>query len=53
MLIIPILNVNSLKSIYDQFFVHYYIVWKFTLSLKVNVLYIYVKGLILRLGKFM
>lgn len=52
MLIIPILNVNSLKSIYDQFFVHY-IVWTFTLSLKVNVLYIYVKGLILRLGKFM
>lgn len=43
MLIIPILNVNSLKSIYDQFFVHY-IVWTFTLSLKVNVLYIYVKG---------
>lgn len=43
MLIIPILSVNSLKSIYDQFFVHY-IVWTFTLSLKVNVLYIYVKG---------
>lgn len=43
MLIIPILNVNSMKSIYDQFFVHY-IVWTFTLSLKVNVLYIYVKG---------
>lgn len=43
MLIIPILNVSSLKSIYDQFFVHY-IVWTFPLSLKVNVLYIYVKG---------
>lgn len=43
MLIIPILSVNSLKSIYDQFFVHH-IVWTFTLSLKVNVLYIYVKG---------
>lgn len=43
MVIIPILNVNSLKSIYDRFFVHY-IVWTFNLFLKVNVLYIYVKG---------
>lgn len=44
MLIIPTLNLDSLKSIYDQFFCVHYIVWTFSLSLKVNVLYIYVKG---------
>lgn len=43
MLIIPILNLDSLKSIYDQFSVHC-IVWTFSLFSKVNVLYIYVKG---------